>query len=153
AGVTESRLNFSTKEVTIRFRRDEVSLRKVVELLTTIGYEPYISLDDVDGKKQKTYNRKLIYKLGVAGFCFGNIMMLSFPEYLSDKASIDHKYAQLFRMLSLMLSLPVFFYCGSEFFISAWKGLKQRMLNIDAPIALALIITFSRSVYEIISST
>jgi Cu+-exporting ATPase len=153
AGIKESRLNFSTKEVTIRFRKDEISMRKVVELLTTIGYEPSISLDDVEGKSRKTYNRKLVYKLGIAGFCFGNIMMLSFPEYLSDGVSMEDKYAQLFRALSLVLSLPVFFYSGSEFFISAWKGLKQKMLNIDAPIALALVITFSRSLYEILSGT
>lgn len=153
AGITESRLNFSAKEVTMRFQKDKISLRKIVELMSTIGYEPYISLDDVDRKEHKAYNRKLIYKLGVAGFCFGNIMMLSFPEYLSDEASIEAKYAQLFRMLSLVLSLPVFFYSGSEFFISAWKGLRQRMLNIDAPIALALLITFIRSVYEILSGT
>ncbi len=152
-GITESRLNFSTKEVTIRFRKDIVSLRKVAELMATIGYEPYISLDDADGKERKTYNKKLIYKLGIAGFCFGNIMMLSFPEYLSGDASIEHKYAQLFRMFSLLLSLPAFFYSGSEFFISAWKGIKQRMLNIDAPIALALLITFTRSVYEILSGS
>jgi Cu+-exporting ATPase len=152
-GITESRLNFSSKEVTIRFQKDKVSLRKVVELMTTVGYEPYISLEDEDGKKHAGNNRRLIYKLGIAGFCFGNIMMLSFPEYLSDDASMEPKYAQLFRLLSLVLSLPVFLYSGSEFFISAWKGLKQKMLNIDAPIALALLITFTRSVYEILSNT
>lgn len=152
-GITESRLNFSAKEVTIRFQKDKVSLRTIVELMATIGYEPYISLEDTGEKRDRGYNRKLIYKLGVAGFCFGNIMMLSFPEYLSDNISMEHQYARLFRAMSLILSLPVFFYSGSEFFVSAWKGLKQRMLNIDAPIALALLITFSRSVYEILSGT
>lgn len=152
-GITETRLNFSAKEVTIRFQKDKVSLRKVVELMATIGYEPYISLEDAGEKKDKGHNRKLIYKLGVAGFCFGNIMMLSFPEYLSDDTSMEHQYAKLFRAMSLILSLPVFFYSGSEFFISAWKGIKQKMLNIDAPIALALLITFTRSVYEILSGT
>ena len=80
-GITESRLHFSTKELTIHFSTPEISLRKIVELLTTIGYEPHISLQD--GKEEvfsKTGKRK-IYKLGVAGFCFGNIMMMSFPEY------------------------------------------------------------------------
>lgn len=152
-GITESRLNFSTKEVTICFLKDKISLRQVVELLTTIGYEPYISLDDSGKKNAKSNNRSLIYKLGVAGFCFGNIMMLSFPEYLSTNADIEHKYAQLFRMLSLILSVPVFFYSASEFFVSAWRGIKQQMLNIDAPIVLAILITYFRSIYEILSGT
>ncbi|OSZ82415.1 heavy metal translocating P-type ATPase [Chitinophagaceae bacterium IBVUCB1] len=153
AGITESRLNFTSKEVTIRYKRDAISLRRIVELLTTIGYEPYISLDDATQEKTKNYNKQLIYKLGVAGFCFGNIMLMSFPEYLSLDKGIEHEYAFLFRILNLVLALPVFFYSASEFFSSAWAGLKQKILNIDAPIVLALIITFARSVYEIATHT
>ena len=50
-GISESRLNFSTKEVTIHFSRKKISIRKVTELLATIGYEPYISLDETDRSK------------------------------------------------------------------------------------------------------
>jgi len=151
--IIESRLNFTTKEVTIHFNKSKISLRKVVELMATIGYEPYISLDEANKKKTNNYNKAKIYKLGVAGFCFGNIMMMSFPEYLSIHTGIEQQYAHLFRYLNLLLAIPVFFYSASEFFITAWKGLQQKTLNIDAPIALAIIITFSRSIYEIISNT
>ena len=151
-GITESRLNFSTKELTVHFNKEKISIRQIVELMATIGYEPYISLEDADGKKGNKADKSKIYKLGIAGFCFGNIMMMSFPEYLSDKG-IEHQYVQLFRMLNLALALPVFFYSASEFFVSAWKGLKQKMLNIDAPVVLALIITFTRSLYEILTNT
>ncbi|HRO41600.1 MAG TPA: heavy metal translocating P-type ATPase metal-binding domain-containing protein [Flavipsychrobacter sp.] len=150
-GITESRLNFTAKEVTIHFQREKISFRKIVELLTTIGYEPYISLDDAGKKKAKNFNRQKIYKLGVAGFCFGNIMLMSFPEYLTGHGVIEHQYANLFRILNLLLSIPVFFYSASEFFTSAWAGFKQRILNIDAPIVLALVITYSRSIYEIVA--
>ncbi len=150
-GIIESRVNFSTKEITIRFRKDIVSLRQLVELLATVGYEPYISLEDVDQKKARNFNRQKIYKLGVAGFCFGNIMLLSFPEYLSDHTGIEHQYVNLFRYLNVLLSLPVFFYSATEFFSSAWAGIRQKMLNIDAPIVLALLITYSRSLFEIFS--
>ncbi len=152
-GISESRLNFTTKEVTIHFSAKKTSLRKIAELLAAIGYEPYISLDDVGAKTSKKINKTRIIKLGVAGFCFGNIMMMSFPEYLSGVVGIERQYAYLFRYLNLLLAIPVFFYSGSEFFIASWKGLKQKMLNIDAPIALALIITFGRSIYEITTGT
>lgn len=152
-GIVESRLNFTSKEVTIRYSQNKISTRQVVELLTTIGYEPYISLDDAERKLSRNYNKERIYKLGVAGFCFGNIMLMSFPEYLSTDLGIEHQYAFLFRILNLVLALPVFFYSASEFFASAWAGLKQKILNIDAPIVLALIITFSRSIYEIATNT
>lgn len=151
-GITESRLNFTSREATIRFSRKKVSLRQVVELLATIGYEPYISLDEAGKKKANTGNKQRIYKLGIAGFCFGNIMMMSFPEYLGGEG-IGAQYANLFRYLNLLLALPVFLYSASEFFVTAWKGLRTKMLNIDAPIALAILITFGRSVFEILSGT
>lgn len=151
--ITESRLNFSNKEVTIHFHKKEMSIRQLVELLTTIGYEPYISLEDTGNKNAPKTNWSRIYKLGIAGFCFGNIMMMSFPEYLTGSLGLEIQYAGLFRYLNLFLSIPVFFYCATEFFASAWAGLRQKMLNIDAPIALALIITYSRSIYEIASGT
>ncbi len=152
-GITESRLNFTAKEVTIHFSNSEITIRKVVELLVTIGYEPNISLNDIGDKKVKTFNKQRMYKLGISGFCFGNIMMMSFPEYFGTSLGIEKEYAELFRALNLVLALPVFFYSASEFFITAWKGLQQKLLNIDAPIALAIIITFTRSVYEILTHT
>lgn len=150
--ITSSRLSFSTKEATIHFQRNEVSLRTIAELLTTIGYEPYISLDEQQVRAGSRVDRSRVYKLGVAGFCFGNIMMMSFPEYFGG-AGIDPTHAWLFRALNLLLAIPIVFYCANEFFINAWTGFKTRMLHIDAPIALAILITFSRSIYELSTNT
>jgi P-type Cu+ transporter len=153
AGVLFSTTHFQRKEVFISFDPSKISLRKVVELLAFIGYEPYISLDEGEKKKSKKVNRKKIFKIGVAGFCFMNIMMLSFPEYFSSGNIGNTALEKVFSYLNLALSLPVFFYSANEFFISAWKSLRQKWLNIDAPIALAILVTFGRSVYEIISGT
>ena len=152
-GILFSKTNFQRKEVFIAFQHSETSLRKVVELLAFIGYEPYISLNEGEKKKEKKINRKQFYKIGVAGFCFSNIMMLSFPEYFSSGDIAEGTLKHLFTYLNLFLALPVFFYSASDFFISAWKGLQQKFLNIDAPIALSILITFSRSVYEVLSGT
>jgi len=152
-GILFSKTNFQRKEVFIDFDTSKISLRKVVELLAFIGYEPYISLNEGEKKTAKKINRKKLFKIGVAGFCFSNIMMLSFPEYFSSGNIGQADLQKVFTYLNLALSLPVFFYSANEFFISAWKGLQQKWLNIDAPIALAILVTFLRSVYEIISST
>lgn len=153
SGIIKSQVNFIKKEVTVVYQSNAVSLRKVVELLAEVGYEPHISLNAVSGKTIKKYNKAKIYKIGVAGFCFGNIMMLSFPEYFSFGVSGDENLKRFFSIINLFLALPVFFYSASDFFISSYKSLKQQFLNIDAPIALAVLITFSRSVYEIITNT
>jgi len=152
-GILYSKTNFQRKEIFIAFDPSKISLRKVVELLAFIGYEPYISLNEGEEKKNKKVDRKKIFKIGIAGFCFMNIMMLSFPEYFSSGNIGNITLQKTFSYLNLVLSLPVFFYCANEFFISAWKGLQQKWLNIDAPIALAILVTFGRSIYEIASGT
>ncbi len=150
-GISRSQADFQKKEAFIIYNPQEISLRKVVELLTFIGYEPYISLKDTESKKKNSFNRKQIYKIGVAGFCFSNIMMLSFPEYFSSGNIEQAGLKETFSWIILALSLPVLFFCAGDFFASAWKGLRQKFLNIDAPIALAIVVTFARSYYEIIS--
>ena len=152
-GIITSQTNFQRKEVFIVFNPQQISLRKVVELLAFIGYEPAISLKDSTKKAVHTFDRKQIYKIGVAGFCFSNSMMLSFPEYFSAGNIEQAGLKQTFTWLIFGLSLPVLFYSGSDFFSSAWKGLRQRFVNIDAPIAIAIVVAYGRSYYEIISGT
>lgn len=151
--IIRSQVNFLKKEVTVVFNHQGTSLRKVAELLTTIGYEPHFSLNNLADKQTTSYDKSRIYKIGITGFCFGNIMLLSFPEYFSFGNMQEKGLQQLFSYLILLLSLPVFFYGASGFFISAWKSIRQKILNIDAPIAIAILITFGRSLYEILSQT
>ncbi|MGM0933934.1 MAG: heavy metal translocating P-type ATPase [Bacteroidota bacterium] len=148
-GVKTSQVDFPGKTVRITFDSEEVSLKDLAYLLSRIGYEPYISLKDFDEKKPDI-NRSLIYKLGVAGFAFGNVMFLSFPEYFEvDEFWLD-RFKNLFRWMMFAFSLPVVFYAGSGYFISAYKGLRANMLNIDVPIALGIAVLFLRSTAEII---
>ena len=99
---------------------------------------------------KKNVDRSLIYKLGVAGFAFGNIMFLSFPEYFQVSGFWIEKYAPVFRWLMFAFSLPVFFYSAQDYFISAYKGLRSKILNIDVPIALGAAVLFIRSTAEIV---
>ncbi|HEU5054577.1 MAG TPA: heavy metal translocating P-type ATPase metal-binding domain-containing protein [Hanamia sp.] len=152
-GIICSQTNFQRKEVFINFNEEMISLRKVVELLAFIGYEPFISLNETREKKTVSFNKKQIIKIGIAGFCFSNIMMLSFPEYFSHGLIDEQGLKQTFSWLIFGLSLPVLFYAASDIFKSAFKGLQQKNINIDVPLALAIVITFVRSYYEIIAGS
>lgn len=151
-GVQKVTVNFAQKEALIVFRQQETSLRHIAETLASIGYEPYISLQDLRQQKPRV-QRGLIYRLGVAGFCFANIMLLSFPEYFSHYGYADVKMNHIFRWLNLALSLPVFFYSAQVFYRSAWGGLKSGFLNIDLPIVLAIIVTFVRSLTDVLTDS
>lgn len=146
--ITSSQVNFGKKTVRITFKTEVCSLKDAVLLLSSIGYEPYISLDDFKTSQQNV-NRSLIYKLGIAGFAFGNVMFLSFPEYFEVGEFWLEQYKHLFRWLMFAFSIPVVFYAGRDYFVSAYKGLRSKLLNIDVPIALGIAVLFIRSTVEI----
>ncbi len=151
-GIIKSSVNFLQKEITVIYNSNQIRLSGLVDLLVQTGYEPVINLNDLNDQVEPKSRKSEIIKIGLAGFCFGNIMMLSFPEYFSSGDFFEQKgLSYLFGYLNLFLSMPVFFYCASPFFISAWKNVRHSYLNIDAPISLAIIVTFLRSVYEILS--
>ncbi len=152
-GILHSQTHFDKKEIKIVYDPGKISLKELVQLLAFVGYEPMIHLGGNDWQKKKKINKKQLFKIGVAGFCFSNIMMLSFPDYLSTSVGDLGSLRPFFVYLNLLLSLPVLFFCASGFFISAYTGLRQKWLNIDAPIALAILVTFGRSVYEIATHT
>ncbi|WP_157505236.1 heavy metal translocating P-type ATPase [Dyadobacter beijingensis] len=152
--VRSSVVNFPEKKVRITFEGNALRLSELAALLARIGYEPYLSLDDLSGRKAGKWNRTRLYKIGIAGFAFGNIMMLSFPEYFHlGQNTSDQNLRTLFGVLNLALSLPVLLYCAADFYQSAWAALKGRYLNIDAPIALALTCVFSISIYQLATQT
>ncbi|MHA7843511.1 MAG: heavy metal translocating P-type ATPase [Winogradskyella sp.] len=147
--ISDSQVNFGKKTVRVTYNPQATNLKTIVILLSSIGYEPYISLDDFKTGKQKI-NRTLIYKLGVACFAFGNIMFLSFPEYFEINEFWLEQYKHMFRWLMFTLSIPVVFYAAQDYFISAYKGLKAKLLNIDVPITLGVSVLFIRSTVEIV---
>jgi Cu+-exporting ATPase len=151
-GIKSSLVDFTRKTVRITYKPSEISLRQVVETLHKIGYPPAISFKDLDNKAgKKGIPKSLIYKIGVAGFAFGNIMLAALPEYFATpEQPIDPKFAELFSYLSLVLSLPVVFYSASDYFTSAYQAIKHKGINIDIPIALGIATLFLRSVYEVI---
>ncbi|MCB0578482.1 MAG: heavy metal translocating P-type ATPase metal-binding domain-containing protein [Phaeodactylibacter sp.] len=152
-GVLASTVNFVKKEAYITFSEEEASLRKVVELLASIGYAPAINLSNLDREDKPLADRAFYYKLGVAGFAFGNIMLLSFPEYLGLDPGADAYFFRVFGYLNILLALPVVFYSGRDYLQSAWLGLRQGILNIDVPISIGILALFGRSVFEIVTHT
>jgi Cu+-exporting ATPase len=151
--ISQSRTDFLKKQVSITFRNQAISLRKVVELLTSVGYEPLISLQDVVKKQQSDHSeRNLVTKIAVAGFCFGNVKLLSFPDYFG-LSNFEQTFKSFFGWVNLAFAIPVLLYSAKDYFISAWTNLKNGILNLDFPLALGIAVMFIRSAAEIITHT
>jgi Cu+-exporting ATPase len=147
--IASSQVDFHQKTVRINYNASQLSLKEVVGLLAAIGYEPYISLEDYKNQKNRS-DYSLTYKLGVAFFCFGNIMLLSFPEYFEHKEFWLDQYKGFFRWLIFALSLPPFFYSASGYYIAAYNSIRAKLLNIEIPIALGIVVMFARSVVDLL---
>jgi len=149
-GVVRSEVNFARKRVTIEYNPSAVALSEIARLITSLGYAPQINLSEE--KKEKASSKELIMKLAVAGFVFGNIMLLSFPEYLGLQGT-ETELKKLFSYLNIALAIPATFYSGKDYFTNALQSFKQRQINIDVPIAIGLAALFLRSTYDILSQT
>lgn len=153
-GVLDSKVNFSQRRLTVHYNCQEISLRQLAEALDRIGYTPVFNLEKKEESNSvyQQFDKQLLIKMGIAGFCFGNVMLLSFPDYLGI-TSLEYNYQVFFRWLNAVLALPVVFYSGWDYFVSAFKSIRQKYANIDVPIALGLVVLFLRSVYEVASQT
>ncbi|MEA3287720.1 MAG: heavy metal translocating P-type ATPase metal-binding domain-containing protein [Candidatus Marinimicrobia bacterium] len=151
--VFQSQVNFPRKEVSISYNRDEMKLSEAAALVSSLGYEPLISLDTAGKREQSSAEKKLYLKIGLAGFAFGNVMILSFPEYLSRIGDVDPVFKMVFGYLSMALSLPVLIYATKDYYLSAWAGVKSKTVNIDVPITLGIGMLFFRSAWEVLTQT
>ncbi|GAA0878343.1 heavy metal translocating P-type ATPase metal-binding domain-containing protein [Algoriphagus jejuensis] len=149
SAIAGSRVDFIKKKVQVKFFHDQLSLKELVKLLATIGYEPSISLSDLDQRIKTPVERKTLTKLAVAGFCFGNMMFFSIPEYFSETDLLGEGFKGLFSYLNVVLSLPVVFYAASDYYLSAWNAVRQRKVNMDVPIVLGIVSFFLYSLWEI----
>jgi Cu+-exporting ATPase len=155
AGIAHSKVNFLKKEVAVAFDPNSTSLRKIAALLASIGYPPEINLGDIENGSAhlKPVSRTLLYQIGLAFFAFGNIMLLSFPEYLGLERGTDGWYFGVFGYLNLVLATPVLLFSARDYLLSAWNGLKNKHLNIDVPLSLGILMLYGRSAFEILSGT
>ncbi len=150
--VVRSQSDFIKKQVNITFKHEELSMRGLVELLGDIGYVPKITLQDVVKAGRKFSQQGLVAKIAVAGFCFGNSMMLSFPDYFG-MAAFEATYSTFFGWMNFAFSLPVLLYSGRDYFTSAWHSLRQRQLNLDVPLALGIAVLFARTAWEVFTGS
>lgn len=152
-GILRSEVNFARKTVKIEFLPPQVALSNIARSLASIGYAPKINLEnEAEATSLVKRDTTLVTKLAVAGFCFGNVMLFSFPEYLG-LGHADTALQRIFSWLNVALSVPVLLYSSADYYRACLRSLQEKQINIDVPIAIGLIALFFRSTYDIISAT
>ena len=142
--VLTSQVHFAKKEATIVFDTNAISLSEIADLLQFIGYEP-----DFGRKTEvKGLQKSFLLKIGLAGFAFGSIMLWSAPDYFG--ITLDNlSFRNFTAYLSFIVSLPVFLYSANEYYVSAYKAIRSRSINLDVPITLGILALYAQSTYQI----
>lgn len=146
-GIVRTDADLVRRTVHVWFRPERISLRGVAERLAAIGYEPVIT-DEARSLGMPPARRRLVLKLAVAGFAFGNIMLFSIPRY-ANGVPLEGGFQRLFDLLNIALAIPVLLFSASEFFSSSWRALRAGRITLDVPVALGLAVMFGRSVADI----
>jgi Cu+-exporting ATPase len=150
-GIGKSQVNFPRREVAVSFAPEKIKLSEVVGLLASIGYEPALTLGELEKRAVHPARRRQWLQIGFAGFAFGNIMLFSLPAYLGLDSFNGPFLRNLFGGISLVLALPVLLYSAGDYWKSARLCLRQRTLTLDVPVAIGLAALYAQSAFLILS--
>jgi Cu+-exporting ATPase len=148
-GVGHSQVNFSRREAAITFAPDRIKFSELAALLTSIGYEPQLTFGETEKAKPSPWRKKAWLQIGLAGFAFGNIMLMSLPFYFGLDSFSGPMFKALAGWLSLALALPVVTVSAADFWRAAWFSVRQRALTLEVPIALGFAAIYLSSVVEV----
>ena len=137
-GVVDCRLNLPNRRARVLYDPNQTPLSRVARSLDQLGYPPHPArASDRDAIDRQAARQRLV-RIGVAGACAGNVMLLAFALYAGDLGDMQNQFTQYFRWLSLAIASLCLAWPGATFFRGALAALRTRTPNLDLPIALAL---------------
>jgi len=138
-GVVESRLDVRRAMVHLAWDPARVNLSAVARALDSLGYSPHPAREAAARDVRRADDRRALVRIGVAGACAGNVMLLALALYAGAFDSIEGQYRQAFRWLSMAITLVSLAWPGRVFFIGALAALRTRTINLDLPISIGLL--------------
>jgi len=150
-GIGHSQVNFSRREAAITFAPDKIKFSELVALLASIGYEPELTFGETEKIKPSSWRKKAWLQIGVAGFAFGNIMLMSLPFYFGLDSFNGPWFKLIAGWLGLAFALPVVAFSAADFWRAAWLSLRQRTITLEVPIVLGLAAIYVSSVIEVLA--
>ncbi|GAA3529958.1 heavy metal translocating P-type ATPase [Zobellella aerophila] len=152
-GVASIQVNSTTERARLRWVEDKARLSQLLAAFADIGYQarPF-----QPHQQEQAYNREVksyLLRLGVAGIASMQVMMAGMALYDDLFPDLEVELLVTFRWISLLLCIPVMLYSALPFYRNAWRGLKNRALNMDLPVSLAMVFAFIASVYATLTNS
>ncbi|PWR00478.1 heavy metal translocating P-type ATPase [Leucothrix pacifica] len=151
-GVFSIQVNLTTHRATVKWDKQLVPLSHILATINGIGYQAY-PFDS--GRLQNLHDeerKRSLRRIAIAGIGMMQVMMSALALYIGADEMGDAA-RQMLRWAGLIITTPVVIFASSVFFKSAWRELKRKRLGMDVPVSLAIIATFSASVWATITDT
>ena len=142
-GVNNASVNFATATLSVEYQPDVITPEQIRTAVQDGGYDLLIEddkdaaadvLEDIHIKKFNVLKKKTIFAV-----------IFSLPVVIIGMLFMDIPYA---NEIMWVLSTPVIFWLGRDFFINAWKQAKHRSANMDTLVALSTSVAYLFSVFN-----
>ena len=140
-------VSYATGRASIRWDPRRIDLSALATRIAALGYRPRAL------GVEAAPDRDLLYRLGVAAFAAIWLMATYEAQYAELWFRVPERWATLFRWLSLALATPVALWSAEPFYRGAIAGLRQKVLHMDLPISLGIIITYVHGVVATLRGT
>ena len=150
-GVEEASVNLATERAMVRFDPALTGVDRIVETIRSAGYDAIVPVpdaspaatDDEHATRRREEYEKLRLKFVIAAALALPVLIIAMSH--GRIAALDSAAA---RWLQLVLTTPVVFYCGAQFYRGAWAALRHRAADMNTLIALG---TGSAYVYSLVA--
>lgn len=143
-GVRAVSLNLTTLRV--RISGHGYNVGQIARRLHSLGYQPRLPVRDGELEAEKQRGRKLLGRLLIAGLGSMQAMMYAVALYIGAFKDFEPVWRDFFRIAGVIVATPVVFYSGWPFISGAWKSIKARMMSMDVPVSLAILMGWTGSV-------
>ncbi len=137
-GVAHAELDVRQARASVTWDPGATQLSDIARTLDALGYTPHPYRGGERAAMRKRDDRAMLVRIGVAGAIATNVMLAALALYTGGFNAMDRGSMQLFRWLSLALTIPALLWPGRVFFTGAWAALRTGTVHMDVPIALAL---------------
>ncbi len=139
-GVLNATVNIATQEATVDYLPQNTTLTQLNAAIETWGYKPRAALSDAPVDKQeeahaREYSR-LMKMFWFAAIISVPVLLFAYPQYVPVIRDLSMETIRWSWILSAVVTLPVLFYSGYDFFTGAWAAFKHRSANMNTLIAL-----------------
>ncbi|PGH88992.1 copper-translocating P-type ATPase [Bacillus thuringiensis] len=152
-GVNKATVNFTLESATVDFNPDEVNVNEMKSAITKLGYKLEVKPDDQDAstdhRLQEIERQK---KKFIISFILSFPLLWAMVSHFSFTSFIYLPDMLMNPWVQLALATPVQFIIGGQFYVGAYKALRNKSANMDVLVALGTSAAYFYSVYLSIQS-